>query len=685
MTTSHDAQPAANLPAASCPHCAAPAAEIAHDAPTIALVGAPNAGKSTLFNALTGAGATMGNWPGTTVEVSRGVWRAERAYNVIDFPGAYSLDPISPDEALTRDILTDPTGNGARGADLVMVAVDTATISRGLYLAAQIAELPYRMVIVLTKGDVARRQGLEIDPEVLEQRLGIPVVAIDPRRRDLATLADTVHAALHDPVRTIRPITAAPASVPDPEPDMQEAEFAAADARFAWIDDAVAAATVRDEHRSGATEAIDRVVLHPLFGPLIFFAAMFLVFQITTTLAAPLQGFLEDLFTGPVAQWASAALVAVGLDYPFVHGLLIDGLINGVGMVLTFVPLMALMFFCLAVLEDSGYMARAAVVADRVMRAIGLPGKAFIPLIVGFGCNVPAISATRVLSTPAQRRMTALLVPFTSCSARLTVYVMLANTFFPDHAGLVVFAMYVISIALVVLSGLLLKNLLWRTMGSDPLVIDLPVYQWPTARLTASVTWARLKGFLHTAGGIIVATVVVIWFLQSTPAVAGHSWGDEELAPEDSVYGVVADTIAPVFNPAGFGSWSLTGPLITGFLAKEALISTWAQTYAVADPLEAEAEAGTDADGDVTQTTNAAGSDLSTAVRADFEQTSGGHSLAAVWAYMLFLLAYTPCVATLAAQRREIGWKWTLIGMVGQLAIAWTLAVVAFQLLRVVV
>lgn len=281
--------------------------------------------------------------------------------------------------------------------------------------------------------------------------------------------------------------------------------------------------------------------------------------------------------------------------------------------------------------------------------------------------------------------MTALLVPFTSCSARLTVYVMLANTFFPDHAGLVVFAMYVISIALVVLSGLLLKNLLWRTMGSDPLVIDLPVYQWPTARLTASVTWARLKGFLHTAGGIIVATVVVIWFLQSTPAVAGHSWGDEELAPEDSVYGVVADTIAPVFNPAGFGSWSLTGPLITGFLAKEALISTWAQTYAVADPLDAEAEAGTDADGDVTQTTNAAGSDLSTAVRADFEQTSGGHSLAAVWAYMLFLLAYTPCVATLAAQRREIGWKWTLIGMVGQLAIAWTLAVVAFQLLRVVV
>lgn len=306
------------------------------------------------------------------------------------------------------------------------------------------------------------------------------------------------------------------------------------------------------------------------------------------------------------------------------------------------------------------------------MRAIGLPGKAFIPLIVGFGCNVPAISATRVLASPIQRRLTSMLVPFTSCSARLTVYVMMANVFFPDHAGLVVFAMYVISIVLVVLSGLVLKNLLWRTLGADPLVIDLPVYQLPTARLTASVTWARLKGFLQTAGGIIVATVVAIWFLQSTPAVAGYSWGDEELHPQDSVYGVVSEAIAPVFEPAGFNSWSLTGPLITGFLAKEALISTWAQTYAVADPLESDASPEEQGD-----------SDLARAVRADFEQSSGGHATAAAWAYMIFLLAYTPCVATLAAQRREIGWKWTMITMVGQIGVAWLLAVLTFQVLRV--
>lgn len=656
--------PVSNTAGTACSHCGPAADEVAHGAPTLALVGAPNAGKSTLFNALTGARATMGNYPGTTVEVSRGVWRAARdEYTVIDFPGAYSLDPVSPDEALTRELLLSvPARAGEGRPDLVMVAVDTANLARGLYLAAQIAEHPYRMVVVLTKADVAASQGLEVDPGVLAAKLGVPVVPVDPRRRDISAVADAVRAELARPVRTVRPV-AEPAGG-------EEDEFAAADARFEWIDEAIAAATVRDTPRVTASERIDRFVLHPVLGPLIFLLAMFLVFQITTTVAAPLQDWLERLFTGPLSDWAGAGLAAAGLDYPFVHGLVVDGLINGVGMVLTFVPLMALMFMCLAVLEDSGYMARAAVVADRLMRTIGLPGKAFIPLIVGFGCNVPAISATRVLGSPAQRRMTALLVPFTSCSARLTVYVMLAHTFFPEHAGLVVFTMYVISIALVVLAGLILKNLVWRTMGADPLVIDLPAYQFPTARLTATVTWTRLKGFLRTAGGIIVATVVAIWFLQSTPAVAGHSWGDEELAPSDSVYGVVSDSIAPVFEPAGFGSWSLTGPLITGFLAKEALISTWAQTYAVEDPIDD----APDSQG---------GSDLAAAVRADFNATSGGHGTAAVWAYMIFLMAYTPCVATLAAQRREIGWKWTMIGLVGQLALAWVLAVGTFQVLRV--
>ena len=314
-------------------------------------------------------------------------------------------------------------------------------------------------------------------------------------------------------------------------------------------------------------------------------------------------------------------------------------------------------------------MARAAVVADRLMRTIGLPGKAFIPLIVSFDCNVPAISATRVLGDERQRRMTALLVPFTSCSARLTVYVMLAATFFPENAGTVVFVMYVISIALVVLTGLAMRATLWRTMGSAPLVIDLPTYQWPVPRIALSVMWARLRGFLETAGKIVVATVVVVWALQSTPAQPGEKFG--EVAPEDSVYAAAAEILVPVFEPAGFGSWSLTGPLMTGFVAKETVISSWAQTYSLDDPSSsAQQEQGASA--------------LAQRIREDFAEASGGHPVPAVWAFMIFLLAYTPCVATLAAQRREIGLKWTMFGLAAQLSIAWVLAVLTFNLLKVV-
>jgi len=324
---------------------------------------------------------------------------------------------------------------------------------------------------------------------------------------------------------------------------------------------------------------------------------------------------------------------------------------------------MALMFLLLAVLEDSGYLARAAVVTDRTMRRIGLPGRAFLPLVVGFGCNVPAISATRILGNARARILVSLLVPFTSCSARLTVYVMLATIFFPQNAGTVVFAMYLVSLLLIVLTGLALRSTLWRTMGSDPLILDLPPYQWPTARISLAVMWMRLKGFLHTAGGIIVATVAVVWLLQATPGVSGQRFG--EVPVEDSAYAVAAKTVAPVFEPAGFGQWQSASALVVGFVAKEAVISSWAQTYAVEEPEE-----------------GAAAGEFGDQLRAAFEESSGGHALPAVLAFMVFLLAYTPCVATLAAQKREIGWRWTAFGVGMQLVVAWVLAVAVFQVGR---
>ncbi|MDK4311014.1 ferrous iron transport protein B [Corynebacterium accolens] len=622
----------------------------AEGTPVLALVGAPNSGKSTLFNALTGAKVQTGNWPGTSVEVSRGLWSARpEAFDIIDLPGAYSLDPMSPDEAFTKQMLIDCPAD--ERPDVVVVLVDATAPARGLNLALQIVAEPYRVVLGVTKEDMAEQQGISIDTDALSRATGMPVVSVNGRRRrNLDGLETAVAQAMRAEPTVIRPDSGL-------------------DQRFAALDAAEKAAVHRVEVGETLTQRVDRVVLHPVVGPLLFLAVMWAVFFITTTVAGPMQDGLEDLITGPVSDAARAGLEAIGLDHWLITGLLVDGLIGGVGMVLTFAPLLALMFLCLAVLEDSGYMARAAVVTDRVMRSIGLPGKAFIPIVVGYGCNVPAISATRVLGDVRHRILTCLLIPFTSCSARLIVFMMLAQVFFPDHAGSAVFGMYVLSIALVVAVGLALRKTVWRAMPSEALVIDLPSYQLPTLKLSVSVMWVRLKGFLHTAGGIIVATVVVIWLLMSIPVTGGHSFDEEAVPPEDSAYGAVSKAISPAFAPAGFDSWSLTGPLVTGFVAKETLISTWAQTYAVDDVTDADPE-------------EQAESSLADHIRSDFDAASGGHGLAAVWAYMVFLLAYTPCVATVAAQRREIGWKWTLIGFALQLVTAWVLAVGVFQVLR---
>ncbi len=639
------------------------------DAPVVALVGAPNTGKSTLFNALTGSRVVTGNWPGTTVEVSRGVWPttlesptcdcencigvnddSRLAITLLDLPGAHSLDAHSPDEQLTRGLLKD--GPLEERPDLCVVTIDASRLAHGLYLVSQIREVSLRVVVAVTMSDIAAQREVSIDTAALAQALGCPVVTTDPRRRTgLVALATAVRTALVAPVPPPRPV-----------PDTDDA-LLLDDDRFTWLSDAAGKATVSQGHdRLTLSDMVDRWVTAPVVGPLIFLAVMWAVFQITTAVAAPLQDALDGFFSGPFSHGVIALLTLAHLNGTWVEGLLVNGLIAGVGMLLTFVPLMALMFVLLALLEDSGYLARAAVVTDRLMRTMGLPGRAFLPLVVGFGCNVPAISATRILPDARQRLLTVLLVPFTSCSARLTVFVMLGTVFFGSNAGTAVFAMYVASVALVVLVGLLLRRTLWRTMGAEPLIIDLPAYHLPTLRLTAAVVWQRLRGFLKTASGIIVATVCGVWLLQSIPTTGGQAFG--QVPVEDSAYGVVARAISPVFAPAGFDQWQTASALIVGFVAKEAVISSWAQTYATEQP--APGQTGL----------------LGEHIRAAFEQSSGGHPLPAVLAFMIFLLAYTPCVATLAAQRREVGLRWTLFGVAMQLATAWLLAVAVFQIGR---
>ncbi len=637
---------------ASC-HSDAAGPLAAHGAPVVALVGAPNVGKSTLFNSLTGARRQMGNWPGTTVEVGRTQWRVpsddgSQGVALLDLPGAYSLDAVSPDEEFTRALVL-----GEDRPDVVIVVADASRLSRSLYLLSQVRESAQRVVVALTMSDVAARRDIEVDVEVLAERLGCPVVRVDPRRgigdADLARAAADSLAA---------PVLAAREHPRDAD------DFDSADDRFAWIQAAVDASTVTPEReRRTWSDRMDRWVTAPWFGPIIFMAVMWAVFQLTTTVAAPMQDALDSFFAGPVSDAAAAVLAFVGLGGSWIESFILDGLIAGVGMLLTFVPLMAIMFALLALLEDSGYMARAAVVTDRTMRFVGLPGKAFLPLIVGFGCNVPAISATRVLPDARHRILTSLLVPFTSCSARLAVYVMLAATFFPDDAGNVVFAMYLISILFVVVVGLLLRKTLWRTMGREALLLDLPAYQMPHLRILGVVTWGRLKGFLRTASGIIVAAVAAVWLLQAIPVTGQGGFADVPVA--DSAYAAAAQAITPAFAPTGFGNWEAVGALAVGFVAKEAVISSWSQTYAVAAP-------------DDLRTPG----DLGDALNRDFAASSGGHTTAAVWAFLVFLLAYTPCVATLATQRREIGRRWTLFGVGMQLALAWLVAVAVFQIGR---
>lgn len=634
------------------------------DAPTIALVGCPNVGKSAVFRMLTGIRAGVGNYPGTTVDIGRGVWRVApgRQVNVLDLPGTYSLDPMSPDEQLVHDLLVMDS------PDLVIAVVDAVNLARSLYLVAQLREQSGRVIVVLTMTDVLGRRGNPIDVGALQDAIGVPVVTVDGRSGGVpAELGEATARALAGTPTPARQVGDQFAGV-DPQ-------LAAAAERFEWVRqvEQLAMGTGASSPKTTGSDRVDQIVCNRWLGPIIFLAAMFGVFMITTKAAAPLQEWLAVLVEGPVTSGLATFFGWFGWADGVVASFVIDGVVTGVGAVLTFIPLMIIMFGLLALLEDSGYMARAAVVADRLMRAVGLPGRAFIPMIVGFGCNVPAVAATRVIPNARHRLLTVLLLPFVSCNARLTVYVLVGTVFFGANAGYVVFAMYVLSVVLVVVVGRLLRGVMFRDISPEPLLIDLPPYHLPMPRLVAAVTWQRLRAFLRTATGIIVITSAVVWVLSATPAIGidrGVDGGSDaagfgQVAVADSLYGQVSQAVAPVFDPAGFGNWEATSALITGFVAKEAVIAAWAQTYATDEPAD-ERDPG----------------ELGALLRADFEESSGGHAVAAVLAFMVFLLAYTPCLTTLAAQRREIGTRWTLFGVGVQLVVAWTLAVAVFQIGR---
>lgn len=639
----------------TCPSCEPTRASGPVGAASVLLVGNPNVGKSTLFNALTGAHQRAVNAPGTTLEVAVGTWKLGGVeVGVADLPGAFSLDARSPDERAVAEAL------GAADPEAVaLVMLDATALSRSLYLLAQVIDTGRPVVGVLTMSDVANDRGLALDPSRLSKAAGIPVVSVDPRRRSgLDVLAGPVATALAESGAARRTPRVSPIS------DGGADGGAEGDVErwFAWVEAVTSSLPTSARRRTTVTDRIDRVLLHPWVGVPVFLAVMWGLFELCTRAAGPLISGIAAFASGPVAHGVSSGLGWLGVGGGWFEGLVVNGILTGLGVVLSFLPLLALVFAALGLLDGSGYLARAAVVADRAMRVIGLDGRAVLPLMVGFGCNVPAIEATRVLPRARQRLIAGLLVPYTSCSARLTVYLLLAAAFFPGSAGTVIFGLYVTSIFLVAIGGLAFRRLV-ATNGEaerEPLVLVLPPYQWPDLRTLWHSIAARLRGFVAEAGAVIVIALVAMWLLAAIPVRGGYAMADVPIA--DSVFGVGAKAAAPLLAPLGLGDWHVAAALASGFVAKEVAVGALAETYAV------------DGKGD--------GKALASRLRETLAQTSGGHPRAAALAFMVFALAYTPCLATVAQMRRSLGRRWTTIGVGVQLVVAWVLGLLVFQIGR---
>lgn len=730
----------------------------------VALAGNPNVGKSTLFNALTGSRQHVGNWPGKTVEKKEGQLRIDgQDVIVVDLPGTYSLTAYSIEEIISRDFIIDEQPGA------VVAVVDAANLERNLYLVMQLFELEVPVMIALNMSDVARERGLTIDAALLSRRLGgAPVIetvgssniglaalktAIQQLslpgshtpvqisytavlEREIALLVESL-SAFPELIQHYRPrwlalklleqdsalierlgaypalLAASAAAAARVEAETgEDAETLITDGRYGFINTLVSGALTRPRQSlETASDKIDRVLTHRWYGVPIFLLLMWVVFQVTANVSAPFLDWVEGLISGPITRWTVALLGAVGLGETWVEALLVNGVIAGVGGVLVFVPVLMALYLAIGVLEDSGYMARAAFVMDRLMRVIGLHGKSFLPMLVGFGCTVPAVYATRTLENDDDRRLTGFLVTFMSCGARLPVYVVIGAAFFGAGAGNLIFAMYLLGIAVALVTGWVLKRTVYRNKPPQPFVMELPPYRMPRLRDVWLQTWERTSSFVRKASTIILTTSIVVWLLMAIPANSTGRFN--EVAPQDSLFGAITGVIAPVFAPAGFGEWQASGSLVTGFIAKEVIIGTMSQIYVgeVEPPIAAEPDPtfAEDLIGVGTSFAQAAVLTVQEVVNivprtvnlvpgigmaeADFLGTAGEEEdttalqtalqqvftpLAAV-AFTVFVLLYTPCMVTVAAMRHEFGQRFMLYQVAYTFAVAWLAAVVVYQ------
>ncbi|MBZ0292781.1 MAG: ferrous iron transport protein B [Anaerolineae bacterium] len=732
----------------------------------VALAGNPNVGKSTIFNALTGAHQHIGNWPGKTVEKKEGWTRVDgQDIVIVDLPGTYSLAAYSVEEIIARDfILHDHPG-------MVVAVVDAANLERNLYLVSQILELGTPVIVALNMSDTARSRGLRIDTGRLSAELGGAAVietvgsrgigldalksaigkTLDSRdNQPLFGYGEMLEAEINTLQEQIETITALTERYPsrwlaikllENDPDMtsrleamghqplldaaaaaiervtntldDDPETLITDQRYQFISRVVGVSVTRPNSSvETASDRADRIMTHRIWGVPIFLALMWMVFQFTANVSAPFVDWIDGVIAGPITHWVTSIFGAVGLSGTWLESLLVDGVIAGVGGVLVFVPVLLFLYFAIAILEDSGYMARAAFVMDRVMRMIGLHGKSFLPLLIGFGCTVPAVYATRTLENEHDRKITGFLATFMSCGARLPVYVVFSAAFFGAQSGNVIFGLYLLGIGVALVTGFAMKRTIYRGQPPQPFVMELPPYRVPRAKTVFIQMWERTRGFIRKAGTIILACSVAIWLLLAVPASFDLSrFNDVE--PQESLFGSVSSLIAPVFAPAGFGEWQASGALITGFVAKEVIIGTMSQIYQVADVEEAADEPRPTLLDDARQivesfgeATLLTGQEIVNIVprtvnvipgvnmaEADFlgagaeeEDTSALASaltttftpLAAA-AFLVFILLYVPCMTATAAMRHEFGNRWTLYQIGYTAIIAWVAAVIVYQ------
>ncbi|MDD6883678.1 MAG: ferrous iron transport protein B [Eubacteriales bacterium] len=660
-----------------------------------ALAGNQNCGKTTLFNALTGSNQHVGNFPGVTVDQKMGAIRGAKDSSVVDLPGIYSIRPYTQEEIVTRDFILNSKPDG------IINIVDATNIERNLYLTLQLLELRIPMVVALNMMDEVRANGGTIDIKQMSERLGVPVVPISAVRGEgVSELVNQIvsvskngicpsvmdfcpdgavhrciHAVAHiieDHARrlSISPRFCATKLIEGDETlaarlelDQNERELlehsvvemeqetgfdrneALADMRYTFIEDVVAHSVVkcRESREHSRSVKIDQVLTGKYTALPVFLGVMFLVFYLTFHVIGSALSDWLSLGIDALTRVVDKGLTAYGIN-PVVHSLVVDGIFAGVGSVLSFLPIIVTLFFFLSILEDTGYMARVAFVMDKLLRKIGLSGRSFVPMLIGFGCSVPAIMATRTLASDRDRKMTILLTPYMSCSAKIPIYAVFASAFFAQYSALVMIGLYVAGIVLGILVALVLKRTMFRG-NPVPFVMELPNYRLPSPKSVLLLLWEKARDFLERAFTVIFVATIIIWFLQTFDTrlnVVSDS--------ANSLLAIIGRWIAPIFRPLGFGDWRVVTSLISGFSAKEAVVST------------------------LSVLTNTGVAELGGVLSGLFQP------LAAV-SFLLFTLLYTPCVAAVATIRRELGSRLATLGVVVmQCGVAWLVGFVVYQI-----